>query len=54
MEKILDIITEKMERAFSEAGLRSPTAPTCANTSATALWPPRSSTTVPPSRLRKR
>ena len=58
MEKILDIITEKMQAAFEQAGydrsfgrVTVSNGRTCANTSATALWPLPSSISAPPSRL---
>ena len=56
MEKILDIITARMQQAFADAGYDASfgrvtvsTGPTCANTSATAPLPPRSSISAPPS-----
>ena len=58
MEKILDIITLKMQKAFEEAGYEASfgrvtvsNRPTCASTSATALWLLPRLTSAPPSRL---
>ena len=56
MKKILDIITEKMQQAFVDAGYDASfgrvtvsNRPTSANISATVRWPLPSSTSAPPS-----
>ena len=57
MEKILDIISAKMQKAFADAGYDASfgrvtvsNRPICVNISATARWLPPSSTNAPPSR----